>query len=358
MGPVTTALVAVLAHTPARPEAPLELEWHAPAECPPREVIEDKVARALGSSERNTKTPVHAEVKIERTENGEYVLELVLTSEGQRGDRHLEGADCRQLADAVSLIVAVAIDPRVLERAGSDAAEPSDPSSARTDPESSEQLVPEQDPEAEQEDEPEPATLPGPTSVAPGPEPQTKKRGEARSQDKRLQLGLDVLAGVGLAVLPGPTAVVGLSLGLSGWLWRTELGAGYWTPVDEPSPANPEVGGRFQLWAVSARGCVAPAVGTVEIPVCAGIDAGAMHGRGTGDLDPWRSPMAPWVALASGASARWRPRRLGQRLGLWIRGEALVALARPRFGTEPSGIVYSVPVVGGDVVAGVEARLR
>jgi len=45
-------------------------------------------------------------------------------------------------------------------------------------------------------------------------------------------------------------------------------------------------------------------------------------------------------------------------VGFWAHGEALVALTRADFVTEQSGVIFGVPSVGGQVVAGVEARLR
>jgi hypothetical protein len=321
MGPVVMVLVSVLVQAPADAGPSLELKWAAPDECPMREEVGKKVERALGPSDQDSRTLVHARARIERVEDGKYVLDLVLESEGEKGERQLEGIDCRELADAAALIMAVAIDPSVLERA---------------------------------EPEPEPEPELGPVDLEPiEPVPEVR----AATQARRVHLGLDAFAGAGFAILPAPTAVVGLSLGLYGRLWRAEIGGGYWAPTDEINPSNPEVGRRFQLWAVTARGCVAPAVRSVEFPVCVGVDAGAMHGRGTGDLDSGLSVVAPWAAFASGASVRWRPRGLGDWVGFWLRGQALVALVRPGFATQPSGTVHRVPAAGGDVDVGPEVTL-
>ncbi|MCH9685401.1 MAG: hypothetical protein K0V04_28455, partial [Deltaproteobacteria bacterium] len=66
------------------------------------------------------------------------------------------------------------------------------------------------------------------------------------------------------------------------------------------------------------------------------------------------------LAAAAGAALVWRPAALRRRLGLWIGGEALVALVRARFSAFPAadGLVYHTPRIGGRAGAGIEVRFR
>src|SRR5690606_7341488 len=132
-----------------------------------------------------------------------------------------------------------------------------------------------------------------------------------------VHVGIAVFAGPGFALLPDPTAVVALGTSVSGTLWRAEVGIAYWIPRDESSPNNEAVGGRFQLWSVQARGCVEPGVSEVTFPICAGLDAGAMHGTGRGALRP-TSSSAPWVAVVGGLGLLYRPRFVRGRLGVLL----------------------------------------
>jgi hypothetical protein len=138
---------------------------------------------------------------------------------------------------------------------------------------------------------------------------------------------------------------------------RIELGATWWTPTEGTSTSNARVRGRFQLAAAVLRGCVVPRWRALEFPVCAAAQAGAILGRGTAALPDPRSARAPWIAVGGGPSILWRPRRLGGRLGLWLRTEGHGALTRPAFETAPSGLVWRAGPGALVVQAGAELRL-
>jgi hypothetical protein len=106
---------------------------------------------------------------------------------------------------------------------------------------------------------------------------------------------------------------------------------------------------------VTTRGCVTPRVQTVSFPICAVVEAGAMHGRGIGDLTP-RSARSAWVGAGGGAAVLWRPAAVRDRLGLLLRAEGLAALTRPVFGTE-ARTIYQAGPAGGRFLVGLTVRL-
>jgi hypothetical protein len=173
-----------------------------------------------------------------------------------------------------------------------------------------------------------------------------------------VHVGIALTGGVGLALLPGTAAALGLAAVVSGRLWRVELGGLYWTPRRTTSVANPDVEGRFQLAGADARACVVPGSGTIELPVCAGIMIAAMHGRGSGaGLVTTRSAASPLVAAMAGPVVLWRPRAARGRVGVLARIEGVLALTRPSFRTA-SGQVHGVPRGGAQALAGLEVRFR
>lgn len=396
---------AALGTTLVAPAA--ELRWQAPESCPTQEVVQTRLAEALAEVPPDSaQEPVVGEAEVVQTDAG-FRLRLVVRrgaggqtdGPGETGDpagaaREIVAPTCAQVADAAVLIVALAADPTVVERGGLTVAPVAPPDA--TDPDTADPDSPEVpgtpeplDVETPTDPATDPATDAAGTVPDPAPadpevppdepppevpaEPSPRLPAErtaaddvtARDEDppretprRPLQLGLRVLAGAGFGVLPGPAADLGLSASLEVGRFRAELGAAYWTPSDASAAANSDVGGRFQLWAIEPRGCFVPSVApSLTLPVCGGLQVGAVHGRGEGDVVPLSAASA-WVSAAVGAGLRWRPRALRDRLGLWLRGEVLPALTRPRFGTQASGLIHRVDAVGGRIGAGIEVRLR
>lgn len=406
LAPLTFALCLAVAPATER----YELTWEAPATCPDADTVRRELDRRLADSPPSDAPAVRAHGRVRAKQGGGYELTLSLGPEGEQGRRTFADADCRELSSAGALIIAIAVDPSVLDRAtvtgptapppqleaggqatpglesapgartepaGEPGAEPGSETGASVTPSAEPSATTEapasgaaaaKTPRPEDVDDADDAAPP--SSLPPWNEPSerpTRTRGifvrDARSPRPRsrtrgpLHVGVGAGAGVGLAVLPGPVATLELVASLFGRAWRAELGALYFTPREATSPRNEDVGGRFQLWALTPRGCGLPPTGPVEVQLCAGVEVGAIHGRGTGNLQP-RQPMALRAAADLGAGVGWRPPALRGRLGLFVRGSVLPALTRARFGTAASGLVYRTPIVGGRVGAFVEVRLR
>lgn len=90
--------------------------------------------------------------------------------------------------------------------------------------------------------------------------------------------------------------------------------------------------GELQLVTGGVRVCPQLGWDRVRIPLCAGVDAGAVLGRGIGhDLVTPRSAREPWAGavLEPGVTVG-----VTSRVSLWLALEGVVSLYRPRFAVE------------------------
>lgn len=347
-----------------RAAAGVVLEWSAPARCPTASAVQERLTRTLAGSAAD---PRGLRARATVSEGEGEVLELVLEldrDDGPVGRRTMQAADCDELANAAVLIVALAVDPEaeleapMVERpteSGSTApGEDGEVPPVPAEPEPSEGSEPAPGPNDEPEPTPDPNDEPEPYEApAPAPVPVRTDR-----SPRPLHAGLRVGAGAGFSALDDASAIVSVAATAWGRAFRVELGATYWTPV-EVRPAGSSAGGRLQQWTIDARGCGLLRPGPLELPLCGGLDVGAIHGVGVGVTSP-RNATSLRLALTAGAALVWRPARWNERVGPFIGADLLVALVRARFRATPAapGLVHHTPPVGGRLAAGIEVRFR
>lgn len=357
LGPSATAwLGALCVLGPAPAPAPgVVLEWSAPARCPTASAVQERLTRALAASAADPRG-LRARATVAEGDGGVLTLVLALDGDdGPVGRRTMQAGDCDELATAAVLIVALAVDPEV----AIEEVPPPTSDGEGAPPVSIEQPGPSQEPGPS---EPTPSQAPAPSEPGPSQEPPLSEPVEPASAERdpsrALHAGLRVGAGAGLSVLTDASAVVSAGAAAWGRAFRVELGASYWAPM-EVRPGGGAAGGRLQQWTIDARGCGLLRPGPLELPLCGGVDVGAVHGVGVGVSTPQRVASLR-LAFAAGAALVWRPARWKQRVGPWIGADVAVALARARFRATPAtpGLVYHTPPVGGRVAAGIEVRFR
>jgi hypothetical protein len=136
---------------------------------------------------------------------------------------------------------------------------------------------------------------------------------------------------------------------------RLEAFGVYLPPRREAVPyAGAEGVARFQLGAAGLRGCGRFARPRLELPLCAGLEAGVLD-IVTRGFRPLGTRRAPWVAASAGAALVVRPLRV---LGLVLAAELVVPFTRPGtvVGAEPTEEVHRPAAVAGRFVAGIELR--
>ena len=349
------SLAALLLLAPAEG---LRLDWQAPAGCPDGEALRARVVDLVGAeATRQTNLGARARVK---GRAGRWTLELALEREGGEDRRTLGDPDCRALAEAAALVLAVAIDPQA-KFAGpvpedSPAADPAVPPDSLVPLPPGEPAPEPTVPPVASDMSVDTANVASPAIAAP-PEPVPKASPAPRP--RQLQLGLRLGAGLGFTrLLPGPHAALDLGLGLEGRGWRVEIAGLFVPPVRGVAASDPGIGGVFRLGAGELRGCGVPGPRDrpLVFPLCVGLQFGAMHGRGTSGLPVPLAARSPWIATRFGGALRWRPR--DGRVGLWLGLDAIVALTRPAFVTAGGVQVHEAARLGGQASLGLEVRLR
>jgi hypothetical protein len=341
------ALLLATAPEPSSAPAGLELHWEAPPECPDRAQLLAAIDATLGEVTEGERPPLRVRGLVRAEPTTGFVLRLEL-DDGHAGTRELRGASCKELTDAAALVIAMTIDPRLLETLQGPIEVPEvEPPPERSPSDAAAETPSDRSPSDAAIETPLDRS-PADTAPAEPPARDTPRR----SPDPLRFLGR-AQAGVGGGPLPGAAAVLGLAAGLGGRGWRAELSASYWTPRTRTSAANPAVGVRAQLWTLGVHGCGEPRWRTLSFPLCAGILAGAVHARGEGELVP-RTIASRWVGVALEPGIVWWAR---PRVGLGLRAEGHAALARPALRSEPSGTVFKSASAGVTLRAGLELRL-
>jgi len=305
------ALVAVIAQDPALGYS--RFDWEAPSACPQRDTavvwLEQRLGRPLDTP-RPVVTEVHAKLVAVVPEG--WRLDLTITTSSGTNTRSWVGGDCAKLAEVAVLLAAVAIDP-----------------DASTTTESPPLAIP------------EPTAPPEPNEVTPPPR-------EPEGLGGSLRLG----GGVDIGTLGPVTGVVLGSLALRWKAIRFDLGAIYRVihRLDAPGPGPADA----LVWGTAGwlDGCGVPRTRWIEVPICAGFEAGSLAGRSRGVTVATQSRGA-WAAARLGAGILVLPWR---RVGFVLDARLIVPITRSRFTIDGRGDVHQVGIVTGVITAGVEIR--
>jgi hypothetical protein len=284
-----------------------------------------------------------AEARVRGSDEEGWHLELSVQGPGGVDRREVTASSCEELAEAAGLFIAVAAELEAED--GEDLGEPQLHAEA---PE-----VPPPQPVGEDAapvpDEPSPVAAPTspppPSDPAPiDPSPTRRIRAAVRvegiAQLFRL-LPEPASGGVGgaVAVWPGLPRL------------RLEARAHYFFAQRAMYPAQP-VGADFDLWLAATAACFEPRWSRVSLPVCGGLEAGGMRGRGVGVSDSGTGTAA-FVGLPVDVAVTWAPTRW---LALWLGPRAVVSLRRPPFHVRGLDTLFRAGPGALRLVAGVEVR--
>ncbi|HWB79853.1 MAG TPA: hypothetical protein VG755_33040 [Nannocystaceae bacterium] len=302
---------AVLAHALLEPSeaASVELRWTAPSECPGVDEVRGNVEALVGTAIVQGDAIVVDGV-VTHSDQG-WSLDLSITSASGSRTRTLPGASCRELARVAALLIAVAIDPSM-----QDEPEPAPPTPA-----------------------PAPVPIVAPTPVEPRSAP-PRRRALAGAFGVHGVLGYGALPRVAGALGPHAALLVGAA--------RIELAASFWFPSETRSDR-----GAIRMWHIDARGCWSPMLAKhVELPLCGGLQAGAMVGHGDAIARPTNGRL-PWVAIDAGLGVIVLP---VDRVGLRLDVRGVAPLVRPGFAVDDD-VVFRARALAIAATLGVEVRL-
>lgn len=191
--------------------------------------------------------------------------------------------------------------------------------------------------------------------MAPPREPATATSPPELPADPRtatgLRVGLRALGGGGFGPTNAGYATLAGSVALLGERWRVAVD-GRWFVPRSVSQAS-EVGGRFDAWLLGAVGCFVPHPGKIELPLCAGVEAGQLRAEGLPSLAVVEQAAIPHVALRLTPGIAWAPI---ERLAIGFDLELTAALTRGEFVVDTT-VVQRVTPVGVRGLLGLELRL-
>jgi hypothetical protein len=344
MSMLSSVLLFTLWQPPAmdEPAAPVSLSWAVPGTCMAREQALARLHElipALPESLPETRGTLAITVEIvDVTAKIRFV--------GPRGidERTIEGPSCESLAEAAVLVIAVAVeapDPAV------DEASPVSPS--EVDEADDRQPI---EPQSEPQSEPEPAQRePAPSLPVDPPKSLSPKSLSPARQRVRGHVGM--FGGGGVGPLDTGMGTLGLELGLQGHWWRASA-RGLWIPPRRTLADDPTRIGRYDGGLGGARACVVPTFVRVrlESPICAGIEAGLLRGRGIDTTPNPTTATRAWAAVELGPSLLYVPKRW---VALGLELDLVVALLRGGF-TASDAVTQSLAPVGVRALARVEFR--
>ncbi len=330
---------------PLRASGLVELQLESPPECPTRVAVESALVRLV---QHAPSVPLRVSARF-APDGNRWVLFAVFES----GQRVIPGDSCLAVAEALVVILALAIDPTVTVQS----AQFPELQRGNAPNASSDANVP-----APQGQAPAtaaaPAKPPPPPPIAPGA---AEQRARESAPDRHgsvpprphqeSRFGMSVLLLAETGSLPagslGPTF-----LGRYGTrtLWG-EISASALYPRFKAAPTDDTKGGRIGWFAGQLAGCAAP-VASLPLAGCLGAELGDMFGYGVGTSHR-NVAFALWYAAAVSAVFRTELRR---DLGLELRLSAAAPFTKPYFGLDGYGRIFRPDQVSLRAMAGISWR--
>jgi hypothetical protein len=302
------------ASAPAPPadDLPLALSWLAPETCPDADSERAEIRRRVGVIDP-THVPelVAAEVEIRASAAGAFVLSLRTRVGETAGERSLTGEDCRPLADAAALVLALLINPQA-------SVGPAPPT----------------------------VTAPPPVTAPPAPPADDDATFD---QHARFGMGLDAVMAFG--VLPGPAAgLAGRGFFRHGRLVVMARAGGFFAK-DKPAAVLPGASASYYVLESALTICARTLPGRrLGAMLCLGPAVERLHGSSSGVSSPGEASAFWACALAEAAGQL----RLTRRTRLRLAAEARGLGSRPDFAILGLGTVYRPAAVSLRGALGVE----
>lgn len=299
------------------PQSTIDLQLQSPAGCPNREAIESTLARLVTAPPA---TPLRVAARFTQ-ENDRWVLFATL----ENGQRVIAGDSCVALAEALVVLMALAIDPKA--RLGAEAFQGLEQTNAVAPPMTTDSVVPaassatispSDGPQRIFEDAPEPSA----------PVPQ-------RHYQDADRWGLSLLMLSELGALPewslGPSLVMRYG---SFAVWGEVALSTLW-PRFAAAEADPSKGGRIGWFGARLAACAGLGAG-LPLAACAGFESGDIYGYGV-NTDYTQVGYGFWSAFAAGAVYR---QQLRHDWGFEARIGSAIPVSRPAFGLYGYGEVF------------------
>lgn len=283
---------------PGSEALPVRLQWEAPPPCPDQTRVRAEIDRLLTGASRDASDPIEATAKVSPVDGG-WSLTLDLAAAGGHAQTTAASEKCEVLAELVALKIALTFDPiAVMRNKNAPEPPPEAPASPAANPPDDATAPP-------KEDTPTVEVEASPTPKPPAAKTDPAARATRQPAPRHLGLGARVSGGAAYGHLPGASFPLDARLALLLPRWRFEFGATYWFERPARYESDPNAGGDIRLLTGSFDACPTFFVESLELPVCVGVEAGAMHGRGVGLPEP-ASARRLWIAARVTPGIIWR----------------------------------------------------
>jgi hypothetical protein len=298
----------------ARPaSAQLDLKWEAPAECPQREAVFERIGRVAGAALEET-SGLSVEGSIAPS-NGRYQLTLLVRTGSDVRQRVIASDSCADLAGAAAVTVALmlGVDPSTVETGQTgDVTSDADPNAAKKntpDEQKSGQEVP--------------------------PKPPPKEPSESREKWGAI-LRAPILSG-DFGPLPRPAFGAGLGAGARYGPWRALLSGriSLQQTVNAPN-SNGAFGAKLDRWTAELDACHGFRADAFEFSPCVVMALEHLTAKGFGQGISPADGGVLWVAPGVGGTGHLY---VLDSLALFASVTGYVELSRPRLVIEGIGEV-------------------
>jgi hypothetical protein len=303
--------------------AELELRWNAPASCPSRNEVVERIEKLAGSAIDQT-AGLSLEGNIEQV-GGRYRLTLLVRSDGDVRKRVIDSENCADLAGAAAVTVALllGVDMSSIEQAtdggqggtsgvaGAGAGASGQAGSNENAPDARKQAEATPKPPASQE------------TPVPPPEVTSPPNGSGVAAILRVPI-----AAADLGPMPRPAFGVGLGAGMRYDAWRIIV-AGRLSlkqTIDAPDSGG-AFGAELQRMTGDLTFCHGFRYDRFEVAPCAGISLEYLTARGFGEDVIPSSERAFWPAPSAGGVAHWYAL---ESLAIFFGVTGYIEVSRPR----------------------------
>jgi hypothetical protein len=327
---IAVTLAPLIARAADAGEA-VSLTWQAPAGCPDRAAILERLRSLLVVSKASS-GQVTARGTVIGSSAGTWELNLETVQGERTWKRTMQSASCDELADAAALIIALVVDPDLMTE-------------AQTNPGA-----------VTREPPPPPAV---PTPAVPPAAPVVAVQEPEQLDTRRTPIAFVVggAAVADLGSLPGVSFGAELALGIRIAHLQIDLLGTAFPSTSTEVVTNPPRGGNFSLIGGGARGCYWAPSPAWAWGLCAGAELGNMRGEGFGTTAFTAAEDRLWVAGRLGAFATYS---LAKSLAFRASLEGLVPVTRPTFelANVVPATVHQPSAVSGRLQVGIEAHFE
>lgn len=312
----------------AQPAAQFTLRWEAPAGCPQREDVRERIRKLTGGASA-APAALQAEGTITQTDGTHFHLKLVTRSGRLVGERNLDATSCANLSGAAAVSLALLLRAEEPLSAADLGEQQTNAATGGASRATGTAAVADAATQAEKE--------PSKGSARADADAEEIIQRPIRiptSSRKWRVLAQAPLAAVSFGPLPKPSWGVAFAGGVSFDDWRFLLGGSAWLRQGMIGEESPDYGAEVDRLTGTLRACRALRASAFEVAPCLVLSLEHISARGTGPDITAHAQQVTWLGLGVGAQGRLY---LASWFSVLLGVDAQIETARPRFAIDGVG---------------------